>query len=95
MGDVFSLKMEPVRDKLNLLLLSEQTGERIVYKELNYKIEQLKRLEAFLRPGADLEFVHVYSKSNTLMIAKPFRSKKFIRLSGYEIIGPANFVGRI
>lgn len=86
-GYVFSLSMELVRDKVNLVLSSDQTGARVLYKDLGYKHEQLKKLQTLLNPGSDLEFVHIFSKANTLMIAKPFRSQSFIKLSHYEITG--------
>jgi hypothetical protein len=94
-GDVFSLSVEMFKNKINLRLLSEQTGERIIYKELDYRIDQLKKLQAFIHPGTALHFVHVYSKTNTLMIAKPFRTNRFITLSNYEIISPGNFADTI
>jgi len=94
-GDVFSLKMEMVKEKLNLMLICEQTGGRVLYKNLAYKMEQLKKLQTFVRPGSDLQFVHVFSKSNTLMVAKAFRSLRFIRVCNYEIIGPGNFANTV
>ncbi|PBQ33073.1 hypothetical protein CNR22_15230 [Sphingobacteriaceae bacterium] len=90
-GEIFSLKIEFVKERLTLTLISDETGERVIYKELEYKLEHLKKLQAFIQEGADLEFVHVFSKVNILYLAKAFRSKKFIKLSSYEIIGPANF----
>ena len=94
-GDIFSLKMEMVKDKMSLTLISEETGIRILYKELDFKMEQLKKLEASLQPGTETHFVHVFSKTNTLMIAKPFRSQRFIKINACEIIGPASFSGSI
>jgi hypothetical protein len=94
-GDVFSLRVEIIKNKVSLRLLSEQTGERILYKELDYKLEQLKRLQAFTNTGSDIQFVHVFSKANTLMIAKPFRTARFISLSSYEIIGHGSFADTI
>lgn len=90
-GEIFSLKMEFVRERLTLILISDETGERIVYMDLEYKLDQLKKLQGFVQQGADLEFVHVFSKVNTLYLAKAFRGKKFIKISSYEIVGPANF----
>lgn len=94
-GEVFSLKIEMIKDRINLVLVSDQSGGRILYKELEYKMEQLKKLETYFQPGNELQFVHIFPKSNTLMIAKPFRTQKFISLSSYEIIGPANFVNAL
>lgn len=95
MGEVFSLKMEMVKDRMNMTLISEETGGKIIYKDLEYKLEHLKKLQTFLNPGSDLQFVHVFSKTNTLMIAKAFRGTKFIKLTNYELIGPGNFTNSI
>lgn len=90
-GDTFRLKMEMLRDRINLILVSDKTGVSIVYKELEYKVEQIKKLQALVKPGSDLEFVHIFPKANTLMMAKPFRTQRFIKLSQYEIVGPGYF----
>jgi len=95
LGDVFSLKIEMLKHKINLVLISEQTGGLIFYKELDYKIEQLKKMQTLLGPASELQFVHIFSKTNTLMVAKPFRSQRFITLNNYEIIGPANFANTL
>jgi hypothetical protein len=91
-GTLFHLKMELVKERVNLLLISEQTGISIAYQALEYKVEQIKRLQAFIKPGMELEFVHIFPKANTLMIAKPFRKPDFIKLKNYEIVGPGYFV---
>ncbi|WP_317898455.1 hypothetical protein [Aurantibacillus circumpalustris] len=89
----FRLKIERQKTKLYLELVCEQSGSKTVYKDLEYKLEHLKRLQDFIKEGSDLQFVHVFSKANTLMIAKPFRKSQFVTLTGYEIIGSENFIG--
>ena len=91
-GNEFQLKIEFVRGKISLELVCELTGSKTVYKELEYRLDQLKRLKAFIKPGNDLHFVHVFSKANTLMIARPFRKNQFASIKDYEIIGSANFI---
>ena len=90
-GLIFQLKIEFVKDKVNLELVCEQTGSKTVYKQLDYKIEHINRLKTFIKPDHDLDFVHIFSKANTMMIAKPFRTKKFVTIKGYEIRSSENY----
>lgn len=87
-NETFFLKIELAKNKVHLLLRTEQTGGKIVYKDLDYKTEQLKKLEMYMTQGAPLQFVHVYSESNNLLIAKPFRKQTFITISNLEVINP-------
>lgn len=82
----FSVKIEFYREKINLILQCDNNGAKHCYKALEFKLEQLKRLQAYYEPGMSLEFVHVFPKQNTLMVAKPFRRNDFIRISALEII---------
>jgi hypothetical protein len=90
-GGAFSLRIELIKNKANLFLFSEQTGGRIAYKDVEYKADQLKKLEMNLASGLTLEFVHVYAQLNTLLIAKPFRKQQFVTLSNTEIVDPIYF----
>lgn len=94
-GDVFSVRMEMVKNKLNLILISDQSGGKIFYKELNYKIESIHKLQNFIKPGMDLEFVHIFNRQNVPLIAKPFRTAKFVKVSHYEIVGPEHFANTL
>jgi hypothetical protein len=89
-NETFSLKIEPVKNKLNLQLISDQTAIRIPYKDLEYKADQVKKLLS-LDSGMPVEFVHVFSKINILYVAKPFRSQQFITITDLEMITPGNF----
>ena len=91
LNESFSIKLEPVKNKINLVLISSQTGGRVVYKDLDYSLAQLKRLESYTERQTALQFVHIYNKSNLLVIAKPFRTQKFLLLSDVEIINPVSF----
>jgi len=87
----FTLKLELKGKKINLVLQSEGSGAKIVYKDLDYKPEHLKKLEQQGYSGMPLQFVHIYSEANVLLIAKPFKKEKFISITAYEIIGSADF----
>jgi hypothetical protein len=84
----FTLRIELAKGKAFLLLVSGQTGGRVVYKELDYKTEHLKKLEVYMQSGGNLQFVHIYADSNRLLIARPFRQQIFITVSSVEIINP-------
>ncbi len=85
-GETFSLKIEPVKTKLNLTLQSNESGIKIPYKDLDYKPDQFKKLEQLMNQKVVCEFVHIYSDANTLFVAKPFRRQEFISVTGFEMI---------
>jgi hypothetical protein len=87
----FSLKLEPKAKQINLSLRSDQNGEVIRYKDLLYKPDELRKL-IDAGPGAlPMEFVHIYSEANVLLIARPFKQQTFFTISSYEIIGLNEF----
>lgn len=90
-GENFTLQFEPLKGSVNVYLQSSQGGAPVVYKNLAYKPDHLKKLEAYVHPGNPIRFVHIYSKENVLLIAKPFKQKTFIKVGGFEIIGTQNF----
>lgn len=92
---LFLVKMEMLKNKLNLILECEQTGAKVLYKELDFKIDQLKRLQTHIKAGDTLQFVHLYNKANTILVAKPFRTARFISLKSFEVIGPNNFENEV
>lgn len=90
-NDSFTLKLEPKNNKIILTLQSELSGEKTIYKDLDYKPDQLKKLEQQGHSDIPLQFVHVYSEANVILIAKPFKKPLFISISSFEIIGIHNF----
>jgi len=89
-GNAFSLEIELVKDKLNMSLISDNTGIRTNYKDVLYSPEQIKKIVIGKDLSKDFQFLHTYSKNNMLMVAKPFRSQTFIVLSKIEITNPVN-----
>jgi hypothetical protein len=87
----FTLRLEPKNDHITLTLLSDQCGERVIYKDLGYKKDQLTKLIQIGYKGMPLEFVHIYSEANTMLIAKPFKKQTFFSISSYEVIGINEF----
>lgn len=87
----FFLKLEPKAGQINLSLKSDQSGEVIRYKDLLYKPEELRKLIDAGSGALPMEFVHIYSEANVLLIAKPFKQQHFFTLSSYEVIGLNDF----
>lgn len=87
----FSLKLEPKAKQINLSLKSDQCGEVIRYKDLLYNPDELRKLIDAGSGVLPMEFVHIYSEANVLLIAKPFKQQHFFALSSYEVIGLNDF----
>lgn len=87
----FSLKLEPKARQINLSLRSDQSGEVVRYKNLLYKPEELRKLIDAGSGALPMEFVHIYSEANVLLIARPFKQQLFLTLSSYEVIGLNDF----
>lgn len=83
----FRAELEFHKDRIHLSLISETSGTRLTYKDLEFKMEQLKRLQAIYTPDLNLLFVHVFPKSNTLLVAKPFRREQFPTVTDLNFIG--------
>jgi hypothetical protein len=90
-NETFILKLEPAKNSITISITSEISGYTVTYKNLAYKPEQVKRLQAFFNAQTQLHFVHVFSKENTLYIAKPFRKEIFFSISKIELISTGNF----
>lgn len=87
----FSLKLEPKAKQISLSLQSDQSGDVIRYKDLLYKPEELRKLIDAGKSALPMEFVHIYSAANVLLIARPFKQAHFFTVSSYEIIGLNDF----
>lgn len=80
-GETFQVKLELVQDKLLLTLLSDETGKKIQYKELDFKSQQIILLKNYVDQLSTFIFVHVYPKHGNLFVAKPFRKEEFVKIS--------------
>lgn len=84
----FSIRMELERGTIKLVLRSDNDGGKFEYKELTFRVDQVKRLKDMLsHEDLPVKFVHVYPKENRLYIAKPFRMEKLIQVSRVEFVG--------
>jgi hypothetical protein len=88
LGEHFRARLEVVKDRITLILVSDQSNGKVVYKNLRYKGDQLKKLQAFVKADSEIQFVHIYPVENNLLIAKPNLSKpmEFVSIHQYEIV---------
>jgi hypothetical protein len=90
----FKARIELVNNLANLTLSSVNGSATIVYKQLEFKYDQLNRLQAFIKPQGIFEFYHLYWKENSLFIAKVrFKNPAPIIVSSYEIVTAEGFNG--
>jgi hypothetical protein len=86
-GEIFHASIELIKGLITLTLKSVTGSGKIVYKDLEFKAEQLKRLQAFCKTDTKMEFIHVYKKGERLFIPKVrFKAPELLKLSGYEIV---------
>lgn len=88
LGEQFKARLEVVKDRINLVLVSNQSNGKLMYKNLRYKSDQLKKLQAFVKSDSEIQFVHIYPVENQLLIAKPNLSRpmEFAFIHHYEIV---------
>lgn len=89
-GETFAIKIELLKGKLklNLDLQANNTGAKISYKEIEYKLALFEKVNTLTNSSLPMEFVHLYSQSNGLFIAKPFNRQQFFPVTCIEIISP-------
>lgn len=88
LGERFRARFEVIKDRINLILVSNQSNGKLEYKNLRYKGEQLKKLQALVKQDSEIQFVHIYPVENQLLIAKPNLSRpmEFVFIHQYEIV---------
>ena len=85
--EVFHASFELIKGLITLTLKSVTGSGTICYKELEFKTDQLKRLQAFCNPKTSMEFIHVYKKADGIFIPKiRHKAPELLKLSGYEIV---------
>jgi hypothetical protein len=90
----FKAFLELKRHYLQLTLMPLNGGANVVYKELSFKPEHIKKLQAFIKPGTEMHFVHVFKKGSESFIAKVrFKHPQPLIISTYEI-SEISFQGR-
>ncbi len=84
--DVFMLDIEPLKATAHLYLRSVYGSTQVAYKNLVSRPDQLKKLQAFAGASPALQFVHVYSQANVLLVARPFKRNEFMTVKGCGFI---------
>jgi hypothetical protein len=86
-GESLRARIEINKNRMNLILRSDVSNGKVEYRDLTFNNMQFKRLQAFLKPPVEMQFVHIYSKANQLFIAKPGFNKKmeFVMISTFEL----------
>jgi hypothetical protein len=88
----FRMDLELIKGKINLHLTSINGSAKVIYKDLDFKIEHLKKLRDYTTSTTRLEFVHTYWKGNVLMICKVnFKNPLPLSIDKHEIIVPDNY----
>lgn len=87
LGETFHLSIEIIKGLITLKLRSIDGSGVIIYKDLEFKAEQLKRLETYCTSDISMELIHIFNRSNGMVIPK-IRQKvpEFLKIKGYEIV---------
>jgi hypothetical protein len=86
-GEKFRATIELLAGHAMLTLISINGSAKIVYKGLEFKVDQLKKLQAYIKPNSPIHFVHTYWKGSTMYLAKVrFRNPEPVFIEEYEII---------
>lgn len=86
-SDNCRISFEIVNHKVVLTLVSDENGEKQIYKDLEFRVDQLQRLFAYFSKESPMLFVHIYPRSNTLFVAKPFRKENFLKVTDIQLVG--------
>lgn len=85
--ETFNVSIELRNNKIQLTLEPVNGGQKIYYRDLDFRKELLNQLNNMLQSGMLIEFVHVYMENNVPMVAKAFHKNCFIQLKRVELIG--------
>ena len=87
LDETFHLSIEIVKGLITLKLRSINGSGTIVYKDLTFKADQIKRLRAFCKTDISMELIHIYNKSNAMVIPRiRRRAPELLKIKGYEIV---------
>jgi hypothetical protein len=86
-NEALSLQAEIVRGRLQLQFTGAHSGAKVVYREIEFRNEHLVRLRDAFAKGRVFDFVHVFPKSNTMVIAKPYGRAEFLAVKDFSLVG--------
>lgn len=79
-GGPIAIVFELKNNKLELQLISLNNGRTVTHAPVEYKPEQLKRLQAIYKPNFLINYLHVFAKQNIFYVAKPNRLPNFMKI---------------
>lgn len=66
----FVARLEIFRSHAHFTLYPVNGGRPVFYRHLSFKPDQVKKLQTFVSPKTEMEFVHIYKKGNMAFVAK-------------------------
>ena len=79
-----NLKFEIQPASLILTVQSDFDAQRIVYKDIHYQPDQIIKMQRYLTGQVPADFVHVFTRSNKQLIAKPFNKAELLPINTIE-----------
>lgn len=80
------LKMEIKSTGLLINVLSDFDSQLTIYRDIQFKPEQIIKMQQYFTGTLSLEFVHVFTRSNKQLTAKPFHQAEFLSIHQIEWI---------
>jgi hypothetical protein len=88
----FHAYIELLKGKATLKLKTVQGDPVMLYKDLEFKAEQLKRIQAHEGPVPLMHFAHVYKKENQMMVPKVrFKNPELLEITYFEVMFPDGY----
>lgn len=81
-----NLKIEIKPSGLLIAVRSDFNAQLTLYREIQYKPEQILKMQRYLTGQVPVEFVHVFTRSNKQLIAKPFNKAELLPINAIEWI---------
>lgn len=81
-----NLKIEIKPTGLIIQVRSDFDAQLIVYRDIQFKPEQILKMQQYFNGSVAVDFVHVFTRSNQQLIAKPFHQSEFLSVQQIEWI---------
>ena len=81
-----NLQIEIKPTGLLLAVRSDFNAQLTLYRNIQFKPDHIIKIQRYLTGQAPAEFVHVFTRSNKLLIAKPFNKPELLPINEIECI---------
>ena len=81
-----NLKIEIKPTGLLLAVRSDFNAQLTLYRNIQFKPDHIIKIQRYLTGQTPAEFVHVFTRSNKLLIAKPFNKPELLPINEIECI---------